>query len=180
MYIDITKRYAEYIKQFITVSNETDILCHALSKVADLIRPKSITEILHNLKLFNTMLQQIVKMIGPCSFCQRTRLFSNYIFQLIKDLIKIYKVYYIHIAEIFERFYTLEYEESRKCFKAYSNFLEINKVSQKQITKLLGMFKFPITQPEYYKPEAGLEESLKTFIEQAKKSKSEGNSGKVD
>ena len=42
------------------------------------------------------------------------------------------------------------------------------------------MFKFPITQPEYYKPEAGLEESLKTFIEQAKKSKSEGNSGKVD
>jgi len=38
---------------------------------------------------------------------------------LFKDLIKIYKVYYVHIIEILERFSGLEYEDAEKAFIMY-------------------------------------------------------------
>jgi len=38
---------------------------------------------------------------------------------LFKDYIKVYKVYYIHITEILERFADLKSEECRKAFDVY-------------------------------------------------------------
>lgn len=41
------------------------------------------------------------------------------IFMLFKDLIKVYKVYYIHITEILERFADLKPEEMQKALVMY-------------------------------------------------------------
>jgi hypothetical protein len=38
---------------------------------------------------------------------------------LFKDLIKVYKVYYIHVTEILERFADLEAEEMEKALVMY-------------------------------------------------------------
>jgi hypothetical protein len=46
-------------------------------------------------------------------------LFSNYIFMLFKDLIKVYKVYYVHVTEILERFASLEQDDMEKAFVMY-------------------------------------------------------------
>jgi len=55
---------------------------------------------------------QIFNMFQHANFCRQTRLFSNVIFMQFKDLIKIYKVYYVHITEILERFPNLSADES--------------------------------------------------------------------
>lgn len=38
---------------------------------------------------------------------------------LFKDLIKIYKIYYVHITEILERFSALNSEDAQKAFVMY-------------------------------------------------------------
>jgi len=38
---------------------------------------------------------------------------------LFKDLIKVYKVYYVHITEILERFSGLDVEDMKKAFIMY-------------------------------------------------------------
>lgn len=44
---------------------------------------------------------------------------------LFKDLIKLYKVYYVHIEEILERFPSLSYSEGKKAIVMYSNFVSL-------------------------------------------------------
>jgi hypothetical protein len=58
-------------------------------------------------------------MLNDATFCKGTRLFSNVIFMLFKDLIKIYKVYYVHITEVLERFPGLSFETAQKAFVMY-------------------------------------------------------------
>ena len=41
------------------------------------------------------------------------------VFLLFKDLIKIYKVYYVHVMEILERFPKLDNDDAQKAFVMY-------------------------------------------------------------
>jgi hypothetical protein len=50
-------------------------------------------------------------MFQHTNFCKQTRLFSNFIFMLLKDLMEIYRIYYNHITEVLERFPTLGVNE---------------------------------------------------------------------
>lgn len=62
---------------------------------------------------------QIFAQFQHANFCRQTRLFSNYIFMLFKDLLKVYKVYYVHVTEILERFASLEQDDMEKAFVMY-------------------------------------------------------------
>jgi hypothetical protein len=44
---------------------------------------------------------------------------------LFKDLIKVYKVYYLHITEILDRFTKLSLEDGQKAFIMYHNFVNV-------------------------------------------------------
>lgn len=44
---------------------------------------------------------------------------------LFKDLIKVYKVYYVHITEILERFAELPSEQCHKAFEMYQSFVKL-------------------------------------------------------
>lgn len=64
-------------------------------------------------------MSKIFKQFQNDDFCRQTRLFSNVIFMLFKDLIKVYKIYYVHITEILERFSELKFEDCQKAFEMY-------------------------------------------------------------
>jgi len=50
---------------------------------------------------------KITDQLKHSAFCRQTRLFSNYIFMLLKDLFKLYKVLEIYNMELLERFEAL-------------------------------------------------------------------------
>jgi hypothetical protein len=85
---------------------------------------------------------------------------------LFKDLIKIYKVYYVHITEILERFASLKSEECKKAFEMYQNFVKLTEVIKSKANKLVYQFNFPIQLPDFYNPEKELVETLRVVCEQ--------------
>jgi hypothetical protein len=63
---------------------------------------------------------------------------------LFKDLIKIYKIYYLHITEILERFAGLTQEDAKKAFIMYQNFVNLTEAIKTKANKLVATFNFPI------------------------------------
>lgn len=112
-------------------------------------------------------------MFQHANFCRQTRLGSNLIFMCFKDLIKIYKVYYVHITEILERFPGLPAPDAEKAFVMYQNFVNLTDSIKTKANKLVYLFNFPIQLPDFYNPERGLVDTLKVVVEQAR----QGNTG---
>jgi len=56
---------------------------------------------------------------------------------LFKDLIKVYKVYYLHITEILERFTKLSLEDGQKAFIMYQNFVNVTDAIKTKANKLV-------------------------------------------
>lgn len=91
-----------------------------------------------------------------------------------KDLIKIYKVYYVHITEILERFPGLSAAEAEKGFVMYQNFVNLTESIKTKANKLVYLFNFPIQLPDFYNPERGLVDTLKVVVEEARKGNANG------
>ncbi len=83
---------------------------------------------------------------------------------LFKDLIKVYKVYYIHITEILERFSNLGQEDAQKAFIMYQNFVNLTEGIKTKANKLVYTFNFPIQLPDFYNPEKGLIDTLRVVV----------------
>ena len=94
-----------------------------------------------------------------------TCLFSNVIFMLFKDLIKIYKVYYVHVIELLERFPGLSADDAEKGFVMYQNFVNLTDNIKTKANKLIYTFNFPIQLPDFYNPEKGLVDTLRVVVE---------------
>lgn len=89
------------------------------------------------------------------------------IFMLFKDLIKVYKIYYVHITEILERFASLQQNECKKAFEMYQNFVKLTEVIKSKANKLIYQFNFPIQLPDFYNPEKDLVETLRVVCNSA-------------
>lgn len=144
MYQEISKQYASYIKYYINTNMKTDILAKTLQTVSQDVHALSTTDILKHYEFFESLVTQIFDMFQHTNFCKTTRLFSNVIFMLFKDLIKIYKIYYIHITEILERFPTLNHADGQKAFVMYQNFVNLTDGIKTKANKLIFAFSFPI------------------------------------
>ena len=72
---------------------------------------------------------------------------------LIKDLFKIYKVYYIHASEVLERFVDFNHEDAMKAFEMYQNFVNLTDAMKKRALPLITNYGFPIRLPDFYIPE---------------------------
>jgi hypothetical protein len=83
---------------------------------------------------------------------------------LFKDLIKVYKVYYVHITEILERFSSLQHDDMEKAFVMYQNFVNLTEGIKTKANKLIYTFNFPIQLPDFYNPEKGLVDTLKVVL----------------
>ena len=91
---------------------------------------------------------------------------------LLKDLMEIYRIYYNHITEILERFPTLGVSEVQKAFVMYQNFVNLTEAIKNKAKKLIYIFNFPITLPDFYNPERGLIDTLRLVVSQAGDSES--------
>jgi hypothetical protein len=92
-----------------------------------------------------------------------------------KDLIKIYKVYYVHITELLERFPSLNKEDAQKGFVMYQNFVNLTEAIKTKANKLIFAFNFPIQLPDFYQPEKGLVDKLKAVVNNASDSGESGS-----
>ena len=98
---------------------------------------------------------------------------------LFKDLIKVYKVYYVHITEILERFASLKSEDCKKAFEMYQNFVKLTEVIKGKASKLVYQFNFPIQLPDFYNPEKDLVDTLRVVCESNDTGKAEQVSKKI-
>ena len=76
---------------------------------------------------FNKMVNNIFDILIYDHFCKKTRLFTNVVFLLVQDLIKMYSVLYMLITELLERFGLLSYDESKKALETYEKFVLFTK-----------------------------------------------------
>lgn len=58
----------------------------------------------------------------------------------VKDLIKIYKVYYVHITEVLERFPSMDFDDAQKGFVMYQNFVNLTEAIKSKANKLIFTF----------------------------------------
>ena len=86
---------------------------------------------------------------------------------LLKDLMEIYRIYYTHILEILERFPSLGKKEAQKAFVMYQNFVNLTEAIKNKANKLIYIFNFPITLPDFYTPERGLIDTLRVVVSNA-------------
>ena len=84
---------------------------------------------------------------------------------LLVDLIQAYKVYYILVTEILERFGSLSLDQGKKCFVVYQNFVNLTKVMKDKVAKIIKTFEFKVSPPKYYEPDESLVELLKICID---------------
>ena len=87
------------------------------------------------------------------------------VFMLFKDLIKVYKVYFVHVGEVLERFEGLRAQEARRGLKMYTNFVKLTELIQAKANKLVYQFNFPIQLPDFYQADPGLLETLTVVVE---------------
>ena len=137
-----------------------------MQKISEDVRALRTKQILEHYEFFEALVTQIFNLFQHTNFARQTRLFSNVVFMLFKDLIKIYKVYYVHITEILERFPTLSADEGQKSFIMYQNFVNLTDSIKTKANKLIYTFNFPIQLPDSYNPEKGLVETLKMVVDE--------------
>ena len=112
IYSEISRLYAEYIKYYLNTSLKTEILCLTLAEASDNVRNISNEQLIKDHESFKTLANKIFSIFAHATECNKTRLFSNVVFMLFKDLIKIYKVYYVHVNEMLERFPQMTQEDA--------------------------------------------------------------------
>lgn len=111
------------------------------------------------------MLTEIFAVFEHQSFCKRTRLFSNVIYLLFLDLLQIYKVFYILVTEILERFNSMTADQAKKAFVVYQNFVSLTNVMKNKADAIMVEFEFNVKLPQYYTPDKSLVDTLRTCVE---------------
>lgn len=119
-----------------------------------------------NYENFDALITEIFTIFEHQNFCKRTRLFSNIVYLLFQDLLQIYKVFYMLITEILERFSELSIDQAKKSFIAYQNFVNLTDIMKGKADFIMKEFGFTMKLPQYYTPEASLVDTLRICIEQ--------------
>ncbi len=81
------------------------------------------------------------------------------------DLLQIYKVFYILVTEILERFNSMTADQAKKSFVVYQNFVSLTNVMKNKADQIMIEFDFNVKLPQYYTPDASLVDTLRTCVE---------------
>ena len=166
MYAELSQMYSSYIKFYYNFKLKSQLLNIRMGEVSSKLRNCSIQDILMNYENFDALIQQIFQIFEHQNFCKRTRLFSNVIFMLFQDLIQIYKVFYILVAEILERFAELTVDNAKRAFVVYQNFVNLTTVMKAKADIIMSEFDFSIKLPNFYSVDSSLIQTLRQCIEQ--------------
>lgn len=150
----------------VTFKQKNKILIWRMTEVTAKVKSFTHEELFFIYESFDVLLTSIFNIFENQNFCKRTRLFTYLIFMLFKDLIQIYKDFYVVVTEILERFVEFSYEQSKKAYIIYHNFVNLTNIMKSKADKIMYEFKFDtISLPKYYVPEEGLMDTLKYCIE---------------
>lgn len=103
-YAEISQSYTNYLKVFLGLAHKTDILTKRMNRLTEEVHALRDVQLLKNSEHFETCLSQGLKQLRWLSTCRQTRLWSNFVFMVFKDITKIYKVYACHVTELLDRF----------------------------------------------------------------------------
>lgn len=173
MYSEISQLYNSYIKFLYNFKLKSNILSVRISEVSAKLKNSPTSEVLQNYESFDALLTQIFNIFEHQNFCKRTRLFSNVIYLLFQDLLQIYKVFYVLVTEILERFSEMSIDQAKKAFVVYQNFVSLTNVMRGKADKIMLEFGFTIKLPQYYTPDASLVNTLKICIESKQRNPSQ-------
>ena len=99
------------------------------------------------------------------------------IYLLFIDLLHIYKVFYVLVTEILERFGLMPVDQAKKSFVVYQNFVSLTGVMKNKAEKILQEFEFNVKLPQSYTPDASWVENLRTCIDVKAKGGSSSQQG---
>ena len=119
-----------------------------------------------NYESLDALITEIFNIFEHQNFCKRTRLFSDVVFLIFQDLLQIYKVFYVLVTEILERFTELSVDYAKKAFVVYQNFVSLTGIMKSKADFIMVEFDFNIKLPQYYTPDPSLVQNLKICIEQ--------------
>ena len=169
MYSEISQLYNAYIKFYYNAKLQSQILNCRMSEVSPKLKNASIQELLKNYENFDALISEIFAIFEHQNFCKRTRLLSNVIYLLFQDLITIYKVFFVLVTEVLERFSELNVDMAKKAFVVYQNFVNLTSTMKSKATFIMSEFEFTVKLPEFYQPDPVLVNTLKICIEEKQK-----------
>jgi hypothetical protein len=123
---------------------------------------------LKNYEFFDGFITQIFSMFEHQNFCKRTRLHSNMIYLLFIDLLQVYKVFFIVVSEVLDRFPQMNADQAQKCFVMYQNFVNLTSIMQNKGDMIINEFRFQVRLPAYYRPNPEDVEQLRIIVNQKK------------
>jgi len=143
---------------------KSDLLTDPAKTYADEISKLETKELLDNYDYFKNLSTQIFTIFQNANFCKETRLMSNVVYTLLKDLMEIYRFYHNHITELLERFPTFTSNQATRAFRMYKNFVTLTEALKNKGNKLIYLFNFPLTLPDFYKPDVDLMDTLEAIV----------------
>jgi len=140
MYNELTNYYQSYIRSVVNYKINADLLTMRINDVSEIIRNVEMDDILFTYESFDAMIQILWRVFENQEFCSKTRLYQKVTHLMMKDLFQIYKVYYILIVEVLERFGELSNSDAKKAFVVYQNFVSLTKAMRSKCPNIMGKF----------------------------------------
>eukprot|EP00347_Sterkiella_histriomuscorum_P001591 403371440 len=166
MYAEVSQLYNAYIKFYYNTKLQSSVLNCRMTEVSPKLKSYNIQDLLKNYENFDALISEIFAIFEHQNFAKRTRLLSNVIYLLFQDLIQIYKVFYVLVTEILERFTDLQIDLAKKAFVVYQNFVNLTQTMRSKCNFIMAEFNFTVKLPEFYQPDPVLVQTLKICIEE--------------
>lgn len=165
MYNELGNYYQSYLRAVVAYKVNADLLTMRINDVSEIVRNVEMDDILFTYECFDKMISILWRIFEHQEFCSKTRLYQKVTYLMMKDMFQIYKVFYIMIVEILERFGELENSDAKKAFVVYQNFVSLTKAMKKKCPVIMGKFIINLKQPKYYEIDETLIENLRVCVE---------------
>jgi|JI9StandDraft_2_1071091.scaffolds.fasta_scaffold145119_2 hypothetical protein len=119
MYNELCNYYQSYIRSIVTYKVNADLLTMRMNDVQEIVRNVEMDDILFTYECFDKMIAILWRVFQHQEFCNKTRLYQKVTYLMMKDMFQIYKVFYVLIVEILDRFGELESKDAKKAFVVY-------------------------------------------------------------
>ena len=163
-YMRITSQYVDYLRYLICTCQSTDVLFRPLAQG---IQSFETGQLLWHRQFFSGLANRILSMFQFAEICKQNRLFSNLIFNLLKDLLEIYQAYNEHIMELLARFPRLYQQEAQQAFSMHDDFVNLSQVTWSRSQQLVHSFNFPLDLPQFYNPDPQVASNLLGMVRNA-------------
>jgi hypothetical protein len=91
------------------------------------------------------------KFMEKQEFLSQTRLFSNVVSLMVKDLFNVYKVYQCIAFEVMGRFHKMTPDQAQRSFVLFQNFVTLTNVLEQKMPSIMSKFVVNLSQPKYYR-----------------------------